>query len=207
MIGMLYKDLLLTRRDLAIYVLFLLGMGVVVGQGVVGVSILLGLMVLYSTSAASPLFAYDGKMNWPRYGACVSRGRERMVGGRYLYALLVLALNALTAGGILLVLSASGCPGAEPWEVLRALAACAAGTLVMDALILPVLFLSGPRARILSVCLMLLLFGGFLVLLWREERMGGVFERLPVTGLLLLAAALFVLSWRLTLRLYRKKEL
>lgn len=205
MFGMLYKDLLLSRKDLGISLLFLLGMGVAVGQGMVGVSILLGLTVLYSVSAASPLFAYDGKVNWPRYGACVSRGRERMVGGRYLYALLALALNALAAGGILLVLSVSGRPGAG--EVLRALAACAAGTLVMDALVLPVLFLSGPRARILSVCLMLLLFSGFLVLLWREEHMGGVFERLPVAGLLLFAAALFVLSWRLTLRLYQHKEL
>lgn len=36
MAGMLYKDFLLTRKDLAAYALLLLAMGVVVGQGAVG---------------------------------------------------------------------------------------------------------------------------------------------------------------------------
>ena len=98
MAGMLYKDFLLTRKDLAAYALLLLAMGVVVGQGAVGATLLLGLMALYCSGVASALFTYDAKVHWPPYGACTPGGRARLVGGRYLYALVVLAGGVLAVG-------------------------------------------------------------------------------------------------------------
>ena len=181
MAGMLYKDFLLTRKDLAAYALLLLAMGVVVGQGAVGATLLLGLMALYCSGVASALFTYDAKVHWPPYGACTPGGRARLVGGRYLYALVVLAGGVLAVGGMLLALSAMGRLSMELADALRALTACAAAALVLFVLLL--------------------------VSLFAEERLGGVFRLLPVALLLLLAAGLFALSWRLTLRLYRHKEL
>lgn len=207
MAGMLYKDFLLTRKDLAAYALLLLAMGVVVGQGAVGATLLLGLMALYCSGVASALFTYDAKVHWPPYGACTPGGRARLVGGRYLYALVVLAGGVLAVGGMLLALSAMGRLSMELADALRALAACAAAALAINAFLLPALFLLGDWGRVLFVPVVVVLFVLLLVSLFAEERLGGVFRLLPVALLLLLAAGLFVLSWRLTLRLYRHKEL
>lgn len=207
MAGMLYKDFLLTRKDLAAYALLLLAMGVVVGQGAVGATLLLGLMALYCSGVASALFTYDAKVHWPPYGACTPGGRARLVGGRYLYALVVLAGGVLAVGGMLLALSAMGRLSMELADALRALAACAAAALAINAFLLPALFLLGDWGRVLFVLVVVVLFVLLLVSLFAEERLGGVFRLLPVALLLLLAAGLFVLSWRLTLRLYRHKEL
>lgn len=207
MAGMLYKDFLLTRKDLAAYALLLLAMGVVVGQGAVGATLLLGLMALYCSGVASALFTYDAKVHWPPYGACTPGGRARLVGGRYLYALVVLAGGVLAVGGMLLALSAMGRLSMELADALRALAACAAAALAINAFLLPALFLLGDWGRVLFVPVIVVLFVLLLVSLFAEERLGGVFRLLPVALLLLLAAGLFVLSWRLTLRLYRHKEL
>lgn len=207
MAGMLYKDFLLTRKDLAAYALLLLAMGVVVGQGAVGATLLLGLMALYCSGVASALFIYDAKVHWPPYGACTPGGRARLVGGRYLYALVVLAGGVLAVGGMLLALSAMGRLSMELADALRALAACAAAALAINAFLLPALFLLGDWGRVLFVLVVVVLFVLLLVSLFAEERLGGVFRRLPVALLLLLAAGLFALSWRLTLRLYRHKEL
>ncbi len=207
MAGMLYKDFLLTRKDLAAYALLLLAMGVVVGQGAVGATLLLGLMALYCSGVASALFTYDAKVHWPPYGACTPGGRARLVGGRYLYALVVLAGGVLAVGGMLLALSATGRLSMELADALRALTACAAAALAINAFLLPALFLLGDWGRVLFVLVVVVLFVLLLVSLFAEERLGGVFRLLPVALLLLLAAGLFVLSWRLTLRLYRHKEL
>ena len=206
MAGMLYKDFLLTRKDLAAYALLLLAMGVV-GQGAVGATLLLGLMALYCSGVASALFTYDAKVHWPPYGACTPGGRARLVGGRYLYALVVLAGGVLAVGGMLLALSAMGHLSMELADALRALAACAAAALAINAFLLPALFLLGDWGRVLFVLVVVVLFVLLLVSLFAEERLGGVFRLLPVALLLLLAAGLFALSWRLTLRLYRHKEL
>ena len=207
MAGMLYKDFLLTRKDLAAYALLLLAMGVVVGQGAVGATLLLGLMALYCSGVASALFTYDAKVHWPPYGACTPGGRARLVGGRYLYALVVLAGGVLAVGGMLLALSAMGRLSMELADALRALAACAAAALAINAFLLPALFLLGDWGRVLFVLVVVVLFVLLLVSLFAEERLGGVFRLLPVALLLLLAAGLFALSWRRTLRLYRHKEL
>lgn len=207
MAGMLYKDFLLTRKDLAAYALLLLAMGVVVGQGAVGATLLLGLMALYCSGVASALFTYDAKVHWPPYGACTPGGRARLVGGRYLYALVVLAGGVLAVGGMLLALSAMGRLSMELADALRALTACAAAALAINAFLLPALFLLGDWGRVLFVLVIVVLFVLLLVSLFAEERLGGVFRLLPVALLLLLAAGLFALSWRLTLRLYRHKEL
>ena len=207
MAGMLYKDFLLTRKDLAAYALLLLAMGVVVGQGAVGATLLLGLMALYCSGVASALFTYDAKVHWPPYGACTPGGRARLVGGRYLYAVVVLGGGVLAVGGMLLALSAMGRLSMELADALRALAACAAAALAINAFLLPALFLLGDWGRVLFVLVVVVLFVLLLVSLFAEERLGGVFRLLPVALLLLLAAGLFALSWRLTLRLYRHKEL
>ena len=207
MAGMLYKDFLLTRKDLAAYALLLLAMGVVVGQGAVGATLLLGLMALYCSGVASALFTYDAKVHWPPYGACTPGGRARLVGGRHLYALVVLAGGVLAVGGMLLALSAMGRLSMELADALRALTACAAAALAINAFLLPALFLLGDWGRVLFVLVVVVLFVLLLVSLFAEERLGGVFRLLPVALLLLLAAGLFALSWRLTLRLYRHKEL
>ena len=207
MAGMLYKDFLLTRKELAAYALLLLAMGGVVGQGAVGATLLLGLMALYCSGVTSALFTYDAKVHWPPYGACTPGGRARLVGGRYLYALVVLAGGVLAVGGMLLALSAMGRLSMELADALRALAACAAAALAINAFLLPALFLLGDWGRVLFVLVVVVLFVLLLVSLFAEERLGGVFRLLPVALLLLLAAGLFALSWRLTLRLYQHKEL
>ena len=207
MVGRLYKVFLLTRKELAASALLLLAMGVVVGQGAVGATLLLGLMALYCSGVASALFTYDAKVHWPPYGACTPGGRARLVGGRYLYALVVLAGGVLAVGGMLLALSAMGRLSMELADALRALAACAAAALAINAFLLPALFLLGDWGRVLFVLAIVVLFLLLIVSLFAEERLGGVFRLLPVALLLLLAAGLFALSWRLTLRLYRHKEL
>ena len=178
MAGMLYKDFLLTRKDLAAYALLLLAMGVVVGQGAVGATLLLGLMALYCSGVASALFTYDAKVHWPPYGACNPGGRARLVGGRYLYALVVLAGGVLAVGGMLLALSAMGRLSMELADALRALVACAAAALAINAFLLPALFLLGDWGRVLFVLVVVVLFVLLLVSLFAEERLGGVFRLL-----------------------------
>lgn len=97
MIGLVWKDLLVARKTILSYFVFMLfycGMAVMGMFNITFVTGFLSVMVMMLPIGA---FAYDEQARWDRYAMSMPLGRRAVVGARYLFSLM-LALFAAACG-------------------------------------------------------------------------------------------------------------
>lgn len=154
------------------------------------------------------LLSYDTQSKWDVYFDTLPTSRAQYVSAKYLTGLilgeLVLALTAVTQ---LLAIRLNGEMGLR--QLLPLLCGLQVITLVPPALCLPLIFKLGvEKGRVWFLVMIAVTFGGSSVLALGVED-GGSFS-LPgnLTAWLLLGAVLlYALSWLLSIRLYRTREL
>lgn len=167
------------------------------------------------------LFAYEESSGWQSYVKTLPVSREQIVGEKYLFGLLLAAVELLLAAAALCLAPLFG----NAWTLNGAAAllmqVLAAG-LAVNIFILPLCFRFGvENARWIFSVLIGLFFGVGCALLIQEnssglERGGRVLNELvgamnaaPAVGLavaLAAMAALYALSWRLSVAWYDKKR-
>ena len=208
MSGLLLKELYMARKycrlHLVITVLFL-GMAMLPSAE--------NLFLLFYPSAMASfipvtLLSYDTQSKWDVYFDTLPTSRAQYVSVKYLIGLmlgeLVLALTAVTQ---LLAIRLNGEIGLN--QLLPLLWGLQAITLVLPTLYLPPIFKLGvEKGRIWSLVMIAVTFGGGARLTvgvkdWGSFSLPG---NLPV-WLVLGAAVLYALSWLLSIRLYRTREL
>lgn len=155
------------------------------------------------------LISYDERFKWNTFCQTLPCSRGQYVSGKYVVALmslvvvwlLTLALQALRLAAVEGVgLTAEAL---LPWTALLALG------LMITGVVLPVIFRFGSeKGRIMNILLVMVAFaaGGALSKLQPEVHASFA----PAAGLfllLLIAMAVFALSWMLSVGLYRKREL
>ena len=208
MSGLLLKELYIARKycrlHLVITVLFL-GMAMLPSAE--------NLFLLFYPSAMASfipvtLLSYDTQSKWDVYFDTLPTSRAQYVSAKYLIGLILGEfLLALTGLSQLLAMKLSG--EGSLYQLLSLLSALQFLAIAPPALCLPLIFNWGvEKGRILFLVMIGIVFGGSAALALGVED-GGSFS-LPgnlSVWLLLGVIVLYALSWVLSIRLYRTREL
>ena len=173
MIGMVYKDFLVLRKQISYYFIFLAVYAGLVVAGVFDASILSALVVVIGMMLPMTSIAYDDLARWDKYAAATPAGRRGMVTAKYLFSLLSLLATALLVLALALVLSLLNIAEAAPLELLFSTLACVGVALLLESVIIPVLFKFGAeKSRAISITIFVAIFGGFFLAVSALEKSG-----------------------------------
>ena len=212
--GLLYKDIVVLKKQIYTLLLFVVVYGSFCVTGVFDFSIIGVLIAVFGLTIPMSSVAMDDLAHWDRYAAATPVGRRGIVAGKYLFTLLVILVSGLVGTAVMLGMSLTGLIDHPPQELATITLSCAAVTLLLDAVILPFLLKYGAeKARIVSMITFVLIFGS-IVLLGGLANNGVNMPQLPgwlVTALPLLFAFVsvggFILSFAVSLGIYQRKEL
>ena len=146
MSGLVLKDMLVLRKSLKTYVLFLAFYVIMAVVGMFSISFITAFVQIIVMLLPMSSFAYDEQAKWDRYAVILPLDRRVMVRARYLFVILMLLVAAAFA---LLSCVALSITQAEPVaeNLAAGLAALSMGLLAVD-LTLPLSYKLGPeRAR------------------------------------------------------------
>lgn len=116
MCGLIWKDFLVLRKTLRLYVLFLLGY---LGMALLGIFDLTFVTTFCSVILMIlPIsaFSYDEFARWDRYARTLPLSTRQLVGGRYLFVLLLMLAVAAIGAVSAVLLSFTG--SVDLWESL-----------------------------------------------------------------------------------------
>lgn len=155
MTGLIWKDLMVSKRSLKAYLgvmIFYAILTIIDVFNVAFVTAFISIMLIMLPIAA---FSYDEQAKWDRYAMALPVGRNKVVGARYLFTLLIVlgALAFSLVVGVIVSVTGKG----DLLEVLvSSLSTLAIGLLIADIL-LPLCYKMGPeRARPYLYALVLL---------------------------------------------------
>ena len=135
MYGLIWKDFLVLRKTLRLYVLFLLGYLGMALLGIFDLTFVTTFCVVILMILPISAFSYDEFARWDRYARTLPLSSRQIVGGRYLFVLLLLLVVA-AIGAVSAVLL---------WESLGAqLASLGAALFIVDVM-LPLNYRLGPE--------------------------------------------------------------
>lgn len=207
MTGLMLKDLLILRKHMRTYLLFILLYGGLAATGVWSPEFVGGFIMVLTAMLPMNVFAYDKQAKWDTYGLALPIGRTKTVAARYLCVLLLCLASVVTEAAIGIVMIAIGKLG-EPGAYLATCAVCGLIAALVNAVLLPCLYKFGPeQARIALFVLMgvIVLLGWlFLIPLGGVEWLESLGEPTPaqiaalpfiaaIAGIILLAVS-FLLS-------------
>lgn len=213
MMGLLYKDLLVQRKQIGYYLAFIVVYTALVAAGVFTSAILAGLVVLIGMMLPMSSFAYDDLARWDGYAAATPAGRRGMVNGKYLFALASLLMAAVPIFLIQCVLSLVGLSDMEIKDTALVVLACTGAGALIDAVVLPFFIKFGAeKSRVISIVIFVVFFGGAMLLGEMTERLGPLpappawlLRALP--GLLVLVGiGVCMISYCISQAIFQKKE-
>ncbi len=218
MIGLVYKDVMVMKKQLLYYLAFFVAYGFLSTTGTFPLGTIQGAMVsMAGIMVPMSSMAYDEQAKWDIFAAATPVGRRGIVGGKYLLALLTAGVAALVSAALAQTLLLTGLAEGDQAEVLFSILGCAVAAVFLNAVLLPILFKFGvEKSRILFLLLFALVFGGITLLamvaknggdlgaaLTFADRMGPL---LPVLLVVAVAAA-YALSYFISIGIMEKKEL
>lgn len=191
MIGMVYKDFLVLRKQISYYLVFLVIYAGLVIAGVFGPAILPAIVVVIGMMLPMSSISYDDMARWDKYAASTPAGRRGMVTAKYLFSLLSLIVIALLVLVLTSVLSLLNIMTVDPLEMLFTTLACIGVAMLLDAVIIPLLLKFGAeKSRTISMIIFVAIFGGVFLISSVLEKGGA----LPVPPMWLLNALPIVLA-------------
>lgn len=178
MSGLLIKDILIMRKTLKSYLLFWLFYLLLAILGLFNISFIIAFIQVMVMMLPIGIFSYDEVSKWDRYALTFPLGRRALVGGRYLFTIVIVLGAALF--GLLSCVVLSILDGSQILveNILTVLGSLSVGILIADVL-LPLCYKLGPeRARpflYALVCVpVLLLFAAYRL---------GLLEQMDFAGL------------------------
>ena len=150
MTGLILKDFLILRRTLRSYLLILAIYVAVAFLGYWSASFVGGFMMVMVAMLPMNVFAYDKQAKWDVYGLSLPVGRTKTVAARYLAVLIMFTASAVLTTVLGVVLTIAGRMEESLGEYLLACAICVVMSMLVNAMMLPILYKFGPeRARIM----------------------------------------------------------
>lgn len=177
MSGLIWKDFLVMRKTLRLYMLFFAGYFLLAILGIFDLSFVTSFSTVITLILPVSIFSYDEINHWERFARALPIGARGLVGARYCFVLLLLGAVSLLSliAGIVLSLAGSG---SLPEGVATLLVSMGIGLLVVD-IMLPLNYKMGPeRAR---PYLFAILFLPFIALFLLEK--AGAFQGLDLSFL------------------------
>ena len=187
MTGLIWKDILVMRKTIRTYVLFLALYSLLAVFDIFPLSTVTAVTELIIMMLPLSAFSYDEYAKWDRYAAALPLGRRAVVGARYCFALLMAA--AATLFCLLLAVLLSIVQGTDSLTGnLLSLAFCLGYGLLVADILLPLCYKLGvERARpymyVVIFVPVLLFFGAYQLGLISAETFAAL-EALPEPALL-----------------------
>lgn len=146
MIGLVWKDILVMRKTLRAYALFLAFYLLLAVMGAFDISFVTAMIQVILLMVPISAFSYDEQAKWNRYVMTFPLGRRAVVGGRYLFSLLTALVSS--SFGLLVCVFTSLLGRSQLAENLAAvLVSLGVGLFIVD-IMLPLCYKLGPeRAR------------------------------------------------------------
>lgn len=208
--GLLKKEFFVLRKQLRTWTMLFVLYAAIAVTGVWGPYILTTLVTVMTLMTPLSAFGYDQSTGWETFVATLPGGREKAVGARYLFCLVVGLAAAALALGLTLLLGLLGLAEVTLGEAAASTLSCAAVALLMIAVALPLCYKLGvEKARVVYMAVFLAAFGGGLALV---NLLSGRIALPAWLGYALLAAvvpvlaAVMYLSYRTSVSVLRKKE-
>lgn len=146
MTGLIWKDLLVLRKQMKSYLIILALYLVLAALGLFPISVVSATLEIILLMLPLSAFTYDEMSHWDRYAAALPVGRRTMVAARYLFTLGVALLAAVV--GVICSLLFSLVSSEPLGENLVAVVVCLGIGLFYADLLLPLCYKLGPeRAR------------------------------------------------------------
>ena len=146
MTGLILKDLLVMRKTVRSYLIFLLLYALLAVFDIFPLSTVTAVTELIIMMLPLSAFSYDDLAKWDRYAAALPLGRRTLVGARYCFALLMAAMATLFC--LLLSVLLSIVQGALLAESIVSLAVCLGYGILIADILLPLCYKLGvERAR------------------------------------------------------------
>lgn len=146
MTGLIWKDLLVLRKQMKSYLIILALYLVLAALGLFPISVVSATLEIILLMLPLSAFTYDEMSHWDRYAAALPVGRRTMVAARYLFTLGVALLAAVV--GVICSLLFSLFSSEPLGENLVAVVVCLGIGLFYADLLLPLCYKLGPeRAR------------------------------------------------------------
>ena len=215
MTGLIMKDLLVMRKALKTYSLFLAFYLLLAIMGVFDISLVTTMINVIIMMLPIGAFSYDEAARWDRYAMTLPLSRRRIVGARYRFTLLMALIAA--AFGLVAGIFISIAGNAILVESLAAILVSLGVGLYIADILLPLSYKLGPeRARpylyLVVFVPTIVLFGGYKLGLLDSLDLSWI-NHLPDAGILLLfslvpltALAGLVTSFLISCRIMEKKE-
>ena len=146
------------------------------------------------------LYSYDDREKWTVYAQAFPVSRAQYVTGKYLFGALGMAALVALLTVLYLISGAEGFGGAVTLSLVLGLGSA--------SLMLPVLFRFGAeKGRIAYLIFIGVICGGGVALSLAAPSEGGAAMPTPSPALCAGMIVLYILSWRLSVALYQKREL
>ncbi len=214
MIGFVYKDFLILRRQILYYLFFFGLYAVLAAIGAFPAMILSVMLTMTGMMLPMSSFSYDDLARWDRYAAATPAGRQGVVAGKYLFALGCILGSAAVVVLLQSALTLAGLTEGSMEEQLVGTLANVGVVLFIDAIILPIFVKFGAeKSRSIYMAIFVFIFGGTMVL-GQLSKNGSLppapadwlLSALPVV-LALVVVGGFVLSYFIAQGIMAKKEL
>lgn len=202
--GLLLKDIYVAKKNLRTFLVMILAfsLGSLAVRDSGNFFLCYGIVMMPGITMS--LISYDERYHWDTYAGAMPLNREQIVTEKYLLHL-VMVLVWLP---VLLVLQHFQQVPAFGGAPLTLLVAGLNLGLLLPGILLPIIFALGTEKG--RAGYYVVLFGGMILATVSEELTsltGYVPEAVAGILLILLPAAVYVLSWRIAIRLYEKRSL
>ena len=202
--GLFLKDIYVAKKNLRTFLVMILAfsLGSLAAKDSGNFFLCYGLVLMPGITMS--LISYDERYHWDSYAGAMPLSREQMVTEKYL---LHLGMVLVWLPVLLLLQHFQSVPafGGSPLALL--VAGLNLG-LLLPGILLPIIFAVGTEKG--RAGYYIVLFGGMILATVSEELTsltGYVPEAVSSVFLVLLPAAVYVLSWRIAIRLYEKRSL
>ena len=202
--GLLLKDIYVAKKNLRTFLVMILAfsLGSLAVRDSGNFFLCYGIVMMPGITMS--LISYDERYHWDTYAGAMPLNREQMVTEKYLLHLGMV----LVWLPVLLVLQHFQQVPAFGGSPLTLLVAGLNLGLLLPGILLPIIFALGTEKG--RAGYYVVLFGGMILATVSEELTsltGYVPEAMAGIVLILLPAAVYVLSWRIAIRLYKQRNL
>ena len=209
--GLILKDLLVLRKQGKSYLLIIGIYMVLAFVGVFDYSILSTMMVVLTMMLPMATFSYDELARWDKFAAAMPVGRSGIVKAKYLMALAVIGGAGLLCFVVNIIVAMID-HEAQLGALMASLGGSLGAGLLINAAILPLLFKYGAeKSRSMMMVVMLVVFILVFGLITIAGEGGFALTNAMTAVIPWLAALLvlggFVVSYRISQKLYAQKEL
>lgn len=202
--GLFLKDFYVAKKNLRVFLLMILVFtgGSLAAGGSGGFFLCYGIVIMPGITMS--LISYDERYHWDSYAGAMPLSRAQLVTEKYLlHLMMVLILLSV----LVLVQHFQRTPAFGGSPLLLLVAGLNLG-LLLAGILLPIVFAIGTEKG--RVGYYVVLFSGMILAAVADElssSVGFIPEAAAGILLILLPAAVYVLSWRIAIRLYRKRNL